>query len=176
MATDLRLAEPTLELENAFLAMAEDYRKAGESRYQEELGYPFPEYLQKLKTESLGINLLPGYVPSSTFWLIKGFDLIVGVSRLRHSLTKTLEMVGGHIGYDVPPSQRRQGYGTKLLALTLPKARSLGLNRVLITCDSDNIGSSKVIIHNGGMFENEIRKDNSKQKVARYFIDLKEEL
>jgi predicted acetyltransferase len=60
---------------------------------------------------------------------------------------------GGHIGYDVRPSERGKGCGTRLLRLTLQKARELGLDDVLITADEGNAASWKVIERNGGRRE-----------------------
>ena len=60
---------------------------------------------------------------------------------------------GGHIGYDVRPSERGKGCGTRLLRLTLQKARELGLDDVLITADEANAASWKVIERNGGRRE-----------------------
>ncbi|MEU9960460.1 GNAT family N-acetyltransferase [Streptomyces sp. NPDC050982] len=62
---------------------------------------------------------------------------------------------GGHIGYGVRPTARRQGYATAMLRDVLPHARDLGLDRVLVTCDTTNVGSRKVIEANGGEFEDE---------------------
>ncbi len=67
----------------------------------------------------------------SYFWPIEDDVRLVGVSRLRPRLTPALEIQGGHIGYDVPPSVRRKGYGTQLLRLTLPKAMKAGVNLVV---------------------------------------------
>jgi predicted acetyltransferase len=61
---------------------------------------------------------------------------------------------GGHIGYEIRPSKRRQGYGTAMLRLGLDEARAHGLDRVLLTCNEDNAGSRKVIERNGGQLEN----------------------
>jgi len=47
------------------------------------------------------------------------------------------------------------------------------MNKVLITCDSDNIGSKKIIERNGGIFESEIFEDNSKIGKLRYRIYIK---
>ena len=77
------------------------------------------------------------------------------MSRLRPRLTPALEIQGGHIGYNVPPSVRRKGYGTQLLRLTLPKARAAGLSRVLLTVDSSNVASIRIIERNGGRVESE---------------------
>ena len=40
-------------------------------------------------------------------------------------------------------TQRRQGYATQMLALALTKCRDIGIVRVLVSCDKDNIASAK---------------------------------
>jgi len=92
--------------------------------------------------------------------------------RLRHALTPHLAQIGGHIGYNVRPSQRRQGYGTALLAYTLEQARQFGLTGVLITCDTDNIGSARIIEKNGGQLINQTMVDGYAKLISRYWIDL----
>lgn len=72
---------------------------------------------------------------------------------IRHRLTASLREIGGHIGYDIRPSARRHGHATAMLAAALPVARSLGIDRALLTCDADNLGSRKVIEANGGVLE-----------------------
>jgi predicted acetyltransferase len=112
-----------------------------------------------------------GKVPQTDFFLVRNQTTIIGRSALRHWLTPALENVGGHIGYRIRPTERRKGYGTLLLALTLVEARKLGLERVLLTCDSDNIGSRKVIEHNGGKLASESPASPDGILVARYWID-----
>jgi predicted acetyltransferase len=80
----------------------------------------------------------------------------LGRISLRHRLTKRLLEVGGHIGYDVRPSARRQGHATAMLRAVLPLARAMGIDPALLTCDIDNVGSRRVIEANGGVFENEL--------------------
>jgi predicted acetyltransferase len=64
--------------------------------------------------------------------------------------------MGGHIGYLVRPSARRQGHATAMLAAVLPHARAPGIDSALVTCDVDNVASRKVIMANGGVLEDEL--------------------
>ena len=96
----------------------------------------------------------PGYVPSTTLWWMDGTDYL-GRIAIRHRLTDHLREVGGHIGYDIRPSARRRGHATAMLRAALPVTRALGIESALITCDVDNVGSRKVIEHNGGQFDDE---------------------
>lgn len=57
----------------------------------------------------------------------------------------------GHVGYSVVPWKRRRGYATSALASVLDDARARGLPEVEITTDLDNVGSQRVIEHNGGI-------------------------
>jgi predicted acetyltransferase len=80
--------------------------------------------------------------------------------------------IGGHIGYQIRPTQRLRGYGKELLRLGLQKAYQLGFKRVLVTCDENNISSQKVIEYNGGQFENSVYVEGSPVRKLRYWIDL----
>ncbi|MFG2022537.1 GNAT family N-acetyltransferase [Streptomyces sp. NPDC048825] len=50
---------------------------------------------------------------------------------------------------------REEEHATAMLREVLPYARAVGLDRVLVTCDTTNVGSRKVIEANGGEFEDE---------------------
>jgi predicted acetyltransferase len=80
--------------------------------------------------------------------------------------------VGGHIGYVVVPEFRRQGYATTILRLALRIAYdSLGIQRVLVTCDDDNVGSIRTIENNGGVLEEVISGPDLDKPKRRYWID-----
>ena len=79
---------------------------------------------------TVGLDLPDGFVPNSTFWLADASGRRLGLVNLRHSLTESGVIRGGRIGYEVRPSDRGKGYGTRFLALTLLKAREMGLTRV----------------------------------------------
>jgi predicted acetyltransferase len=77
---------------------------------------------------------------------------------------------GGHIGYEIRPSQRRRGYGTEILRLTLEKAREWGLRKVLVTSDATNRASRRIIEANGGVFESEVEVESGAKKERRYWV------
>lgn len=97
---------------------------------------------------------------------------MLGVVRSRHRLLPSLELEGGHIGYDIRPSARRQGHGTAILALALGRARALGLRGVLLTCDEDNLGSVRIIEDNGGRRLSSGVSEHGAKPILRYRIDL----
>ena len=97
-------------------------------------------------------------------------NIIVGAVNIRHYLNKSLLLNGGHIGDGVRPSERKKGIATKMIALALDECKKLGIERVLMVCDKENVGSAKSIQHNGGILENEIEVDGIVEQ--RYWIDL----
>jgi predicted acetyltransferase len=106
-----------------------------------------------------------GWVPCTFRWIMDG-DTVVGSIAVRHSLNDYLLDQGGHIGYSVRPSRRRRGHASRALAQALRIAADLGIDRVLVTCDEDNIASRRTIERNGGVYE------DSRQGKRRYWIDV----
>ncbi len=113
-----------------------------------------------------------GLVPDSTFFLLDDErNILLGAVNIRHYLNDYLLLHGGHIGDGVRPSERRKGYATEMIGLALIECKKLGIDKVLIICDKDNIGSMKSIVKNGGVLENEIvGKDGRIEQ--RYWITL----
>ena len=113
------------------------------------------------------------YVPDSVFFCLDtDRDIFVGAVNIRHKLNARLLESGGHIGDGVRPSERRKGVATRMIALALDECRKLGIDRVLMTCDRDNIGSAKSIQRNGGVLEGEVLVDGVPEQ--RYWIDLRD--
>ena len=79
--------------------------------------------------------------------------------QVRHSLNDYLLSYGGHIGYSVRASERRKGYESIMLKNALAYCQSIGLGKVLITCEKSNLGSAAVIKSGGGKLENELTDD-----------------
>jgi predicted acetyltransferase len=170
----LRIIEPDENLKSEFYRYCEAFRSVNEPpRFMEQLAYQdFSAYIKKLQAASAGIEIPSDYVPATTYWLIREDKTILGNSSLRHRLTQRLEDFGGHIGYAIHPFERRKGYGTVLLRLTLEKAREKGISKVLITCDSDNIGSARVILENGGKLASQGTSTQTDKLISRYWIEI----
>lgn len=169
------LVKPDIGLKEKFTNMVSDYNDNNENIFSSDyfnFDFNFENYIQDLKDLSNGIGLPQGYVPSTEWWLINSNSDILGTVRLRHELGKRNFEEGGHIGYDISPRYRKKGYGKVILKLVLEKAKELGLKKVLITCDFDNIGSKKIIESNGGKLENIIVSKETGKEVLRYWIEL----
>jgi predicted acetyltransferase len=114
----------------------------------------FDALLAVAATEADPTRALPdGHVHCDYYWVVDGAETI-GFVAVRHSLANEfLRTLGGHIGYSIRPSRRRAGHATAALGLALDRARELGLDRVLVTCDDANVGSGRTIERRGGVLE-----------------------
>lgn len=160
------LVAPTTRVHVSFLAAMAEFAAEGRGlkpdrsmlgsdlREQAELWASdggFAAYVAAVRAEALEETPRPdGWVPSTTLWWAEADDYLGRVA-IRHRLTPWLHEVGGHIGYDVRPSARRQGHATAMVRAALPVARGLGIESALVTCDIDNTGSRRVIEANGGV-------------------------
>jgi predicted acetyltransferase len=171
----LKLVEPVLGLKNEFQAMAREYLTVGEQeqdwRFEQALD-DFKGYVKKLHNYSVGKKLPESWIPKSTYWLVKDKRRLLGHSSVRHTLTPALHRFGGHIGYYIRPSQRGKGYGTKILGLTIEKAKQLDLKKVLITCDDDNQASIRIIESFGGMLQDKVMNEGHEVLTRRYWIEI----
>jgi predicted acetyltransferase len=164
------LSLPTVAAHQSFLAAMAEFQAEGRgvptdaTMISYELrkygaDWPTPEgfatYVRWLHDQALEESPRPaGFVASTTLWWVDGTEYL-GRIAIRHRLTPALREVGGHIGYDVRPSARRQGHATAMLRAALPVAHGLGIDPALLTTDPDNVASRRVIEHNGGVFEDQ---------------------
>jgi predicted acetyltransferase len=167
----LVLRELTDRDETAFLDGFAAWDQDGDTPYAFawKPGEAFLGYLDRLKHHYLGVGLPESWVPSS---MLYGFakGVIVGRVSIRHRLNDFLRWKGGHIGYGVAPCFRRQGYATEMLRQALGVCRVLRLDRVMLTCDVDNVASWLVIERCGGLLEEQFSVKG--KFMRRYWIDL----
>ncbi|MBK8995686.1 MAG: GNAT family N-acetyltransferase [Myxococcales bacterium] len=166
--------EPHAGLADSYRALVREFLDAGEPLVPFVLAIPaddFGEFLGRLAACARGEGLPPGFVPHSTYWLVDDGD-VVAVSNLRHALTDALRNHGGNIGYGVRPSARRRGFATRILAFTLDRAHSLGLDEALLTCAKSNEGSIRAIQRNGGVLVSEEFVADRGDVVQRWRIGL----
>lgn len=129
--------------------------------------HDFDFYLENLEIKE---NNSEGLIPDTVlFALNEDTNQFVGAVDIRHYLNESLLLDGGHIGDGIRPSERRKGYATEMIRLALLECKKLGITRVLMVCDKDNIGSAKSILNNGGVLENEVVVDGEVEQ--RYWID-----
>jgi predicted acetyltransferase len=163
MYGNVRLLKPSVEWEKEYLSFYQDWKESGEDMVPWVISKDpsdFRGMVQFLQSNEQGKHLPDGWVPDSTYWLVDEQNQIVGAVNIRHGLTEKLLYSGGHIGYGIRPSERRKGYATKLLALSLGKAKELGIDSVLVVCDEGNVASERTIIRNGGIAADNYIEDN----------------
>lgn len=134
---NVSLLTPTTDLQEEYLDFYNEWKDSGETMIPWVISKNpanFPAMVQELLDAHNGINIPETWVPDSTYWLVTDENKIVGAVNIRHSLTEHLFNAGGHIGYGIRPSERRKGYATKLLALSLEKTKELDITKVLVVC------------------------------------------
>lgn len=170
---ELTLETPSVRYKESYLQALKEFRSEGRNLDEnvDNLARSFPDFIKKFSDEAEGKNLKEGYVPVTTYWATEGEEYIGRIS-VRHTLNEHLLRVGGHIGYEVRPTRRQMGHGTTMLKMVLLKARELGIIKALITCDSTNVASKKIIESCGGVLENEVTGEDGKPSKLRFWIDV----
>lgn len=174
MDTQLILSKPSIEFEKEYLSFYQEWKQSGETMVPwviEKDPSNFEAMVQSLLESEDGINLPEGWVPDSTFWLINENNRVLGAVNIRHRLTERLMDRGGHIGYGIRPTERRKGYATKLLALSLEKVKGFGVDKALITCDEINTASLRTIINNGGIQDTDFIEEDG-NVIKRFWIEI----
>jgi len=134
----------------------------------------FTRYVLDLLDEEQGINLRDGWVPCTHRWLVTPGGAVVGVTRLRHRIdTPFLLQQAGHVGYDVAPSHRGQGYGHIALRVAMEEAALRCIPKILIYTAEANNASRAIIERGGGALESIAYSDFWKERECRYWISVR---
>lgn len=170
---NISLIKPTTIFKDEYIDMIQDYIDNGEKPRPWTLKLDtsdFSAMLKKLENFSKGIDLEEDQVEHSTYWLVDD-NKVIGAVNIRHRLNDYFLRIDGHIGGAIRPSYRGKGYGSEMLSLALEITKDLGMEKVLVTCNKNNVVSEKTIIKNGGVFESEELEDNG-NTVKRFWINL----
>ncbi len=174
---EIKLIKPTIEYANDIMQFRQEIIEANDPDAFAGCGN-----LEECKTAQEWIDTITlmenpetcpeGRVPSNIFIAVRVADnRIAGVIDLRHHLgNPVLREWGGHFGYIVRPSERRKGYAREMVRLNLEKCKELGLHKVMITCNRNNIASERTILANGGVFEKEVLVDGEYTK--RFWVTI----
>jgi len=163
-----------MEHEKALLNFLADFTNTGEMDipgYFADSDWSHAEIVENLARMSRGEGLPDGWVPGTTSFLVHEGE-ILGVSNLRHRLTCHLLRFGGHVGFSVKPSARCRGHATRLLEGAKALARVKGIDRLLVTCNAENVASVRVIEKCGGVLEDEMYLEDVGEVIRRYWIAL----
>ena len=165
----------------AYYQSIADYRKEMMDNHDSFDGCSSLDRYEDIEKWDLNIKLFekpdtvpPGYSLGYEYLYLDGDD-VIGMINLRPMAESHpyLKKYGGHIGYSIRPSRRKQGIGTEMLRDVLKLCREeYGLKRVLVTCSEDNEGSRKVILNNGGVLENRILFPPEYRMIEMFWISL----
>lgn len=169
---EVELVYPNTALVSSYLSCMQEMQKIGEKIWERTvpMGTESPE--QFVGRQLRGATQPDaGLVPETHYWgLVNGE--VVGRIALRHFLNENLKKFGGHIGYEVRPSARKQGVATAMLRELLKTARAKEIGRLLLTCAPENEGSNKTILNNGGVLEKTEYSAQAARPTNYYWITL----
>ena len=178
------LEEPSLERKDEIIEYLDEFIKYNSNINGTDSldkiydGYTFEEALERclnMKNEwyAKSINRVPG----KTFLLIRKDDnKIVGTINIRWNLSEKMLKFGGHIGYGIRPTERRNGYNKIQLYLVLLEAQKLNLDKVMLDCSVDNLGSDKTIKALGGILERCELDESDNTMTNVYWINVDESI
>jgi len=145
---DIKLVLPNVKYKDSFLSAIPEFRALENKIWQDQnmadmddnmSESEFSDYLKgihdRIKSETNR---------KLTYWLIDE-DGWAGTIRIRPNLSKEQAEDFGHIGYEVRPSKRGQGYAKRMIRFALAECAKIGISKVCFACDNNNISSKRSI-------------------------------
>lgn len=176
------LEKPSIERKNEIIEYLDEFVKYNSdingSGFLDKIydGYTFEQALDNcLNMENEEYAKSVNRCPGKTFLLVRENDnKIVGTINIRWNLSEAMKKFGGNIGYGIRPTERRKGYNKINLYLGLIEAKKLGLDRVMLDCAYDNIGSYKTMESLGGVLDREEINPFDGVLTKVYYFDVEE--
>lgn len=126
----------------------------------------FYEYIDEIKKEEKIMNINLNTTTNRYIFFVD--DYPVGEIGIRTTFNDFWVNRGSQIFYKIRVGERNKGYGTKMLELALEECKKLGMKKVRINCDDNNIASRNVIEKNGGLID--IKSYQTKNGYSSSFI------
>ncbi len=173
----MKFVFPTIDYKEKAREFISEFEKYGSEisgsgsldRFLKEATYE--EWLVKVRKYADIANVPTHHSPGYTYFYVRESDeKIIGMINIRLELNDFLRNEAGHIGYCIRPTERKKHYGTDMLREALGFCRRIGLTDVIVTCDTDNLASAKVIQNNRGKLEAELYSETFGAEIQRYVI------
>ena len=175
----LKLIKPTIEYKEQVLESVQEFFDNNSSLYGVSSLKKYLEdyewWLKLLDNREKVETVDEGHVLSKQFLLIRESDnKLLWFINVRLELNDELLEHWWHIWYAIRPSERMKNYATAQLFSILPMYKDMWVEKILLTCDKNNIWSAKTIQKCGWMLENEVIDPSDWELIQRYWIDTSE--
>lgn len=171
-----KLIRPSAEYKEDYLKALEEYHAEGRYLYQDigVLNADFNAFIKQLNTDK-GYPHQPYQdwvepVPETIVWMVKD-DQYIGTVDIRHRLNWHLEKWGGHVHFNIRPSLRGKGYGSKILKKAMPIINYIGIDKALITLKPTDTAAIRIVESCGAKFEGETHATDKFPAMRRYWLD-----
>lgn len=175
MKQNIKLIRPNQKYKKEYFDYLNEVKLSGDISKLGEVALKENENFNMMLSRTMSIredeNMLEKHGVRNVFWILYNNE-IVGSANVRENLNEKTYYTIGNVGYYIKKSARNNGYATKALKLIKEYYKSIGINRILLMCEEDNIESQKVILNNDGILEKTIKKSNTNNNILCYWIDI----
>lgn len=179
----LFLKEPTINEKEEIITICHELEATdavdkfeGMGNLKKALTEGYEKWLEQNELDKHIEDVKPEWSNATDYVLVDESGHVYGCCSLRHHLKGDLLNIGGNISYGIRPTERGKGYGVLQLRLILEKAEALGLEKVLLTCRENNIGSKKTIERCYGIMDSPVPSRIPGIMELRYWIDVKKSI
>ena len=132
----------------------------------------YKNILNEISKREVGSHNDTDWYKYAYYYLIFDDDKVIGLGCIRYDLTKLGNAIWGNIALGVRPSQRKKGYGTKIIKLLLDECKKLGMKEVIVCHYTTNNITPKILNKIGAKYTNDVKSEYSGKEIKRYVINL----